>query len=100
MDPKLAWALRHPEFFPVDVQQAPRERLLRVPGFGKTTVTRILRARRHHRLSLDDLSKLRARVSLASAFIVAAGLRVPRPFNTARSGDSPSVQLSLLDLAS
>ena len=100
IDPKLAWALRHPEFFPVDVQHAPREHLLRVPGFGRTTVNRILRARRHHRLSLDDLSKLRARVSLASAFITIGGLRAPRPLRTARTEDSPSVQLSLLDLAS
>ncbi len=44
LDPKLAWALRHPDQFPVDVNAAPRETLLRVPGFGRKVVTRILSA--------------------------------------------------------
>ena len=46
VDPKEAWALRHPERFPVDVNRAPREELLRVPGLGPTTVGRVLEARR------------------------------------------------------
>ncbi|MEH6773824.1 MAG: putative DNA modification/repair radical SAM protein, partial [Cereibacter changlensis] len=47
VDPKTAWALQHRESFPVDVNRASREMLLRVPGFGTKTVSRILDARRH-----------------------------------------------------
>ena len=71
-DPKTAWAKTHPEFFPIDVNAAPREALLRVPGIGYRNVERIVRIRRYHRLALDDLRKLHVRVKQASAFIVAA----------------------------
>ncbi|TDK23818.1 putative DNA modification/repair radical SAM protein [Luteimonas aestuarii] len=60
IDPKLAWALRHPQLFPVDLNRAPRETLLRVPGLGVRNVARILASRRHARLRLDDLTRLRA----------------------------------------
>ena len=60
VDPKLAWALRHPEFFPVDLNRAPREALLRVPGLGTRNVQRVLASRRHARLRLDHLTRLRA----------------------------------------
>ena len=55
-DPKLTWAEAHPEFFPVDVNAGSREALLRVPGIGYRNVERILRIRRYHQLTLDDLS--------------------------------------------
>jgi predicted DNA-binding helix-hairpin-helix protein len=71
-DPKQAWAERHAEFFPVDVNQAPREALLRVPGIGYRNVERILKIRRYHRLSIDDLRKLKVRVNLARAFVIAS----------------------------
>jgi predicted DNA-binding helix-hairpin-helix protein len=71
-DPKTAWAERHPEFFPVDVNTAPREALLRVPGIGYQNVERILRIRRYHRLILEDLRKLNIRVRQALAFLVTA----------------------------
>ncbi len=70
-DPKLAWALRHREFFPVDINAAPREALLRVPGLGVRNVQRIIRARRYRRLSLDDVRKLGAAVNRAKFFVVA-----------------------------
>jgi putative DNA modification/repair radical SAM protein len=73
LDPKLAWALRHREFFPVDVNSAPQEVLLRVPGFGVTNVKRILKIRRHHRLTADDLVKLRIPIGRAEPFIKASG---------------------------
>lgn len=57
-DPKMAWALRHRDMFPIDVNTAPREMLLRVPGFGVTSVERILQTRRLRRLRLDDLGKM------------------------------------------
>ncbi|PZP61068.1 MULTISPECIES: putative DNA modification/repair radical SAM protein [Pseudoxanthomonas] len=59
IDPKLAWALRHPERFPVDVNTAPRELLLRVPGLGTRNVERIIASRRFRRLRVEDLTRLR-----------------------------------------
>ncbi|MBR1222675.1 putative DNA modification/repair radical SAM protein [Bradyrhizobium sp. U87765 SZCCT0131] len=58
IDPKLAYALRHRERFPVDVNRASREELLRVPGFGTRTVASILDARRLTRLRVADLARL------------------------------------------
>ncbi len=58
IDPKLSWALRHRDLFPVDLNRAGRWRLLRVPGLGKRTVERLLRLRRHHAIRLDDLERL------------------------------------------
>ena len=58
IDPKLAWALAHREAFPVDVNKAPRETLLRVPGLGQLTVQNILKARRHRSLRREDLARL------------------------------------------
>ncbi len=68
-DPKLTWAEAHAEFFPVDINAAPREALLRVPGIGYRNTDRILKIRRYHRLSLDDLRKLNVRVKLAGRFM-------------------------------
>ena len=72
LDPKTAWALKHREFFPVDVNSAPRESLLRVPGLGVRNVDRVLALRIHRRVTLLDLKKLNAMVSRARFFIVAA----------------------------
>lgn len=72
VDPKTSWAVRHPQCFPTDVNAAPRELLLRVPGLGQRSVDRILRARRLHRLTLADLRTLRVRLSLSRPFIVCA----------------------------
>ena len=58
LDPKLAWALKHRERFPVDADRAAREDLLRVPGLGRRTVDRILRARRLGPVRLADLARL------------------------------------------
>ncbi len=72
IDPKLAWALRHREKFPVDVNKAPRELLLRVPGLGVRNVDRIVRIRRWHGLRLADLTRLRVPMKKTLPFIVAA----------------------------
>lgn len=58
IDPKLSWALRNREEFPVDVNAAPREQLLRVPGLGVRNVKRMLSVRRHRRLRAEDLDRL------------------------------------------
>jgi len=77
LDPKLAWALRHRAFFPLDVNRAPREALLRVPGLGYKNVDRILSIRRFHRLTLEDLRKLHVPVRRAQPFVVAHGSSHP-----------------------
>ena len=70
LDPKLAWALRHRERFPVDVNRASREVLLRVPGLGYKNVAKILSIRRYHRVTLDDLRKLRVPLRRVRPFVV------------------------------
>ena len=70
MDPKLAWALAHRERFPLDVNRASREELLRVPGFGVKSVGRILLARRHRRIRLEDLLRLRLSPGKVLPFVV------------------------------
>jgi predicted DNA-binding helix-hairpin-helix protein len=69
VDPKLAWALEHREQFPIDVNTASREMLLRIPGLGVKTVDKILRSRRHHRLRRQDLQKLRVPWSRVQHFV-------------------------------
>ncbi|WP_299872735.1 putative DNA modification/repair radical SAM protein [uncultured Sulfitobacter sp.] len=71
IDPKLAWALANRHAFPVDVNRAGRETLLRVPGFGTKSVGRILSARRNGALGYDDLRRIGALVKKAKPFIVA-----------------------------
>lgn len=71
-DPKLAWALRHRGFFPVDVNRAPQRDLLRVPGLGVRNVKRILRIRRYHALTLEDLEKLKIPLRRAAQFLITA----------------------------
>ncbi|HEX8258492.1 MAG TPA: putative DNA modification/repair radical SAM protein [Allosphingosinicella sp.] len=75
IDPKLAWALKHREHFPVDVNRAPRERLLRVPGLGVKAVDKILTSRRWRRLTLDDVARLTVSVTKVRPFLVAEGWR-------------------------
>jgi predicted DNA-binding helix-hairpin-helix protein len=72
LDPKLAWALRNRALFPADVNKASREILLRVPGLGVRNVERILCARRHTRLRLADLLRLRLPMKKVLPFIIAA----------------------------
>jgi putative DNA modification/repair radical SAM protein len=70
MDPKLAWALRHRERFPLDVNRASREELLRVPGFGAKAVDRIIATRRISSIRVGDLAKLHIPRNKALPFIV------------------------------
>ena len=70
MDPKLAWALKHRDRFPVDVNRAPREALLRVPGLGLKAVNAILSSRRWRRLRLDDVARLTVSIARLRPFIV------------------------------
>lgn len=99
IDPKLAWALQHRGLFPMDVNRASREMLLRVPGFGVKTVQRILGTRRHRALRYEDLQRMGASLKKARAFITAVGWT---PRNLTDSADlrarfaPPPEQLNLL----
>jgi putative DNA modification/repair radical SAM protein len=68
-DPKLDWALRHGALFPVDINRAPRELLLRVPGLGVKNVDRILQVRKWHQLATSDLQRLRVPLAKTLPFV-------------------------------
>jgi len=69
-DPKEAWALGHPEFFPVNINQAPKFSLLRVPGLGPLTVKRILQQRKQSRIrSIEDVGKAGVRLKKAKKYL-------------------------------
>ena len=70
IDPKLSWALRNADFFPLDVNKASKKALLRIPGMGPRTVDKIIRERRVHKIRLDHLKQLRCSVKKIKPFIV------------------------------
>lgn len=72
VDPKLAWALRNREAFPVDLNKAPRDLLLRIPGVGTKSVQRILQVRRWHKIRMSDLPRLRLSVNKVLPFVIVA----------------------------
>ncbi|MGI6219133.1 MAG: putative DNA modification/repair radical SAM protein [Bacteroidaceae bacterium] len=76
LDPKLSWALRHPEVFPVDVNRADYEMLLRVPGIGVHSAKFIVTARRYGRLDSAQLKKIGVVMKKAQYFIVSRELPV------------------------
>lgn len=76
LDPKLAWALRHPECFPVDVNRADYEQLLRVPGIGVHSAKLIVAARRFGRLDSAQLRKIGVVMKKAQYFVVSRELPV------------------------
>jgi putative DNA modification/repair radical SAM protein len=75
IDPKLAWALKFRERFPVDVNRSPREMLLRVPGLGVRAVDHVVASRRQRTLHLDDVARLTTSIAKVRPFIVAADWR-------------------------
>ena len=75
IDPKFAWALKFRDCFPVDVNRAPKEMLLRVPGLGTKAVHRILSSRRNRRLRLDDVARLTLSIVKVRPFICASDWR-------------------------
>lgn len=89
VDPKLAWALAHRAQFPVDINRAPRELLLRVPGLGVKAVDRLLASRRVRRLRSDDLKRLRVPLAKVLPFVETAD-HVPR-----QGLDAPAVSARL-----
>jgi putative DNA modification/repair radical SAM protein len=75
IDPKLAWALKFRDSFPVDVNRAPKEMLLRVPGFGTKAVERILSSRRWRKLRLDDVARLTLSIAKVRPFVATVDWR-------------------------
>lgn len=73
VDPKAAWALRSIDRFPLEINKASYEELLRVPGIGAESARKIVRARRNHRLGFDDLKTLRISLMRAGWFITCNG---------------------------
>jgi len=71
IDPKLAWALQKRDVFPVNVNSAEREALLRVPGLGVTSVNRIISVRRYRTLRLEDVARLTRSIDKVRPWIVA-----------------------------
>jgi len=86
IDPKLAWALRHRHQFPVLVQTADRDMLLRIPGFGVKTVKRLLQARRQTQIGYSELLRLGAVMSKAKPFIIL------RDWNPGKLGDEQNLR--------
>ncbi|GAN90293.1 hypothetical protein Gbfr_013_025 [Gluconobacter frateurii M-2] len=73
IDPKLAWALDNRAQFPVDLNRASKEMLLRVPGLGVKTVQALLMARRHRAIRLEDLARLNVSIKKVRPFVKAVG---------------------------
>ncbi len=106
IDPKCEWALRHMEQFPVEINSASYEMILRVPGIGVRSAMKIVKARRYGRLSFSDLKKMRISMKRAKYFVVANGktydniwLRqeLVKPMMLAQSGVAGYGQISLFD---
>ncbi len=70
IDPKTSWALRNRDFFPVNINKASKEALLRVPGIGPGSVEKILSIRRFQALTLEDLKKMRCALNRARPFVI------------------------------
>jgi predicted DNA-binding helix-hairpin-helix protein len=102
IDPKTAWALANRHRFPVDVNTADREVLLRVPGFGLRNVARIMQVRVHQRLGVADLRRLRVAWNRAAPFVIAAdhnpALRVLDSQNLRQRLQPSASQLMLFDV--
>lgn len=93
-DPKTAWALRHPEFFPVEINRADYVTLLRVPGIGVTSARRIVAARRFSIITPEGLKKIGVVMKRARYFITCSG----RPFESpGRQSSRIRSQLLLAD---
>ena len=104
-DPKIIWAVRHPEVFPVEINSAPYQQLLRVPGLGIRCARRIVSARRTGRLDFEDLIHMKVSLKRAQYFITCKGkyyhIQNPEPDLILRalkpSARSPYEQLNLFD---
>ncbi|MDR1869362.1 MAG: putative DNA modification/repair radical SAM protein [Treponema sp.] len=103
IDPKTAWALKNLDFFPIEVNRADYETLLRIPGIGAKTARRIIESRRSRTLSLDNLRRMGAILKRARYFLTAGGAYIEKPDDPARirrllsDTDGAGLQLPLFD---
>ena len=102
IDPKLSWGLRNPQLFPVDVNRADYETILRVPGIGVKSAALIIEARRFRRLNSDHLKKIGVVMKRARYFITCAELATrcitdvsPEYVRRALTSTAPPEQLTL-----
>ena len=93
VDPKVSWALRHPEFFPIDVNTAPYEAILRIPGVGVLSAKKIITARRYGRLTSYQLQKIGVVMKRAKYFIVCREL----PVSTVNEVSPETIRKQLID---
>lgn len=90
LDPKCTWAVRHPEFFPVEINTAPKAALLRIPGIGPKSALRILSARRQQHLGMAELKRMGVVLKRAQYFITCNG-------RAAAHGTPQEIAAALLD---
>jgi putative DNA modification/repair radical SAM protein len=91
IDPKLAWALRHPEFFPLDLNTAEYEHILRIPGIGVKSAMRIIAARRFRKLTEEHLKKIGIVLKQAKYFIT---VKSDAPFTIQEAGPATCARCS------
>jgi predicted DNA-binding helix-hairpin-helix protein len=103
LDPKTAWALKHLDWFPMEINRASYEELLRVPGIGAKTARRIVESRRSRSLSFDSLRRIGAVLKRARYFITVNGSCIDQPEDPRRirrllsNQDGASLQLPLFE---
>jgi putative DNA modification/repair radical SAM protein len=103
IDPKTAWALKNLDFFPVEINSADYETLLRIPGIGAKTARRIIESRRSRRLNMDNLRRIGAVLKRARYFLTAGGAFIEKPDDPARirrllsDTDGAGLQLPLFE---
>ncbi len=103
LDPKTAWALKNLDFFPIEINRADYETLLRIPGIGAKTARRVLETRRSRSLSIDTLRRMGAVIKRARYFITAGGSYIEQPDDPLRirrllsDTDGAGLQLPLFE---
>jgi predicted DNA-binding helix-hairpin-helix protein len=103
IDPKTAWALRNLDFFPIEVNRADYETLMRIPGIGAKTARRIIETRRSRSLSMENLHRMGATLKRARYFLTANGAYIERPDDPVRirrllsDTDGAGLQLPLFE---
>lgn len=103
IDPKTAWALKNLDFFPIEINRADYETLLRIPGIGAKTARRIIENRRSRSLNLENLSRMGAVLKRGRYFLTANGSYIERPDDPVRirrllsDTDGAGLQLPLFE---
>ncbi|MBA2655718.1 MAG: putative DNA modification/repair radical SAM protein [Tatlockia sp.] len=96
IDPKTSWALRNPDYFPIDLNKGSREQLLRIPGIGVRSVDKILSSRRFYPIKFEDLKRLKIALNRAKYFIIVSNYFPPANLKTSQLHTifRPSLQLA------